>query len=336
MSNCKIIILNWNGRDHLLRFLPSVIATTPKSVEIVVADNGSTDDSIDILNAQFPSVRIIRLEQNFGFAEGYNRALKEVVADYYILLNSDVETTDGWCTSLIEFMDENPQAVAVAPKLLSYCEKTKFEYAGASGGFIDRFGYPFCRGRILQITETDQGQYDDAREVFWGSGAALMFRAKEFHSIGGFDGDFFAHMEEIDLCWRAQLYGYHIYVNPQSVVYHLGGGTLPTNSPRKVFLNHRNNLRMLYKNLTRSSLFWILLSRMILDGVTAVAYLAQGKRSYFSAVWRAHMEFYSSLPRLRRKRRYIKKNTVSRSNQIYNGSILVCYLLGKRKFDKLF
>ena len=210
MPVAKIVILNWNGAEHLRRFLPSVVAAAPAGVEVMVADNGSTDDSLGVLATEFPSVGVLRLEANYGFAGGYNRALKQVEADYYLLLNSDIETPEGWLAPILDVLEREPDVAVVSPKLISWTDRTKFEYAGASGGFIDFLGYPFCRGRILRQVETDEGQYDDARDVFWVSGAAFCCRADVFHALGGFDADFFAHMEEIDLCWRMQLAGYRV------------------------------------------------------------------------------------------------------------------------------
>ena len=229
------------------RFLPSVLASVPEGVGVVVADNGSTDDSLAALAAGFPSVTVLRMDRNYGFAGGYNRALEHIEADYYLLLNSDVETPEGWLAPILDCLDRNPDVAVAAPKLISCADRTEFEYAGAAGGFIDYLGYPFCRGRILRCVEKDRGQYDDERDVFWVSGAAFCCRADVFRALGGFDGDFFAHMEEIDLCWRMQLAGYRVRIVPRSRVYHLGGGTLQTDSPAKVFYNHRNNLAMLYK-----------------------------------------------------------------------------------------
>ncbi|MDE5622442.1 MAG: glycosyltransferase family 2 protein, partial [Alistipes sp.] len=245
MPSAKIVILNWNGADHLRRFLPSVVAAAPAGVGVVVADNGSTDCSVELLEREFPTVGIIRLDANYGFAGGYDRALEQVEADYFVLLNSDVETPAGWLEPILETLERHPDIAAAAPKLLSVDDRSRFEYAGASGGYIDYLGYPFCRGRILRCTEVDAGQYDDARDVFWVSGAAFCCRADVFRMLGGFDADFFAHMEEIDLCWRMQLAGYRVRIVPESRVYHLGGGTLTAASPRKVFFNHRNTLAML-------------------------------------------------------------------------------------------
>ena len=234
MARLSVVILNWNGRRHLERYLPSVVENTSGDAEVIVADNGSTDDSLQWLRLAYPDVRIIRLQRNYGFAGGYNRALKELESDYVLLLNSDVEVTPHWWQPLVEVLDEHEDVAAVAPKLRADAERDKFEYAGASGGFIDYLGYPFCRGRILSTVESDEGQYDDAREIFWASGAAMCCRRKLFIELGGFDEDFFAHMEEIDLQWRMQLAGYRIMVEPRSVVYHLGGGTLPASDRKSV------------------------------------------------------------------------------------------------------
>ena len=242
MKQTAVVILNWNGRQHLEQFLPSVVEHTPQQVRIVVADNGSTDDSIAFIEQTYPDIDIIRLDKNYGFAEGYNRALERVDAEFFILLNSDVEVTAGWVEPLVATLTNHRTVAAVAPKLRSYGHREYFEYAGAAGGYIDILGYPFCRGRILSTLEKDCGQYDSAQEVFWASGAAFCCRADVFRMLGGFDADFFAHMEEIDLCWRMQLAGYKVMVEPHSVVYHLGGGTMPNESPRKLYLNYRNNL----------------------------------------------------------------------------------------------
>ena len=269
MTRVKIVILNWNGRDYLKRFLPTLVSRTP-GAGIVVADNGSTDDSVRFLERSYPQVELLRLDRNYGYAEGYNRALAGLNAEYFVLLNSDVEVTEGWLDPLVRTLDGDGSVAAVSPKIRSFGEPDKFEYAGAAGGFIDFLGYPFCRGRILDSIESDKGQYDDPREVFWASGACMAVRADVFRSLGGFDGDFFAHMEEIDFCWRAQLAGYAVRVEPRSCVLHVGGGTLPNNSPQKIYLNFRNNLCMLFKNLSPLSFWPVLFARMALDGAAAL------------------------------------------------------------------
>ena len=334
-SVTKVVILNWNGREHLERFLPSVVKHTPVEIEIVVADNGSDDDSVSWLKHHLPDVTLICLDRNYGYAGGYNRALALIKADYYILLNSDIDVPQGWCKPLIDRLETDPNIAAVAPKLLSFADPQKFEYAGACGGFIDWLGYPFCRGRILQSIECDRGQYDDARKVFWASGACMAVRANVFHELEGFDDKFFAHMEEIDLCWRAQLIGCSIWIEPASTVYHLGGGTLPNNTPHKIYLNYRNNLAMLYKNLSAGSRKLVLALRMVLDGLSALIFLAQGKHHFFGAVWKAHRDYYRWRPQLRVQRDKIQAQVKARSAYIYNGCIILRYLLGKRRFGHL-
>lgn len=335
MSRVKVVILNWNGRDLLERFLPAVFANTPAGVGIVVADNGSYDRSVEFLEEAYPEVEVLRLDRNYGFAEGYNRALAKVKADYYVLLNSDAEPSPGWLEPLYAKVESDGQIAAVAPKLLSWGSQERFEYAGASGGFIDGLGYPFCRGRILSTVELDRGQYDDARDIFWGTGACLMVRAEIFRELGGFDGSFFAHMEEIDLCWRAQLRGYRICVEPASVVYHLGGGTLPPNTPRKTYLNFRNNLVMLYKNLSRRSLWWVIATRLVLDGIAALGWWLTGKPQLFKAVWQAHRDFLGRRKELKPVRRDIQQTRKASSRNIYRGSVILRYIFGRKTFGKL-
>ena len=330
------MILNWNGAGHLRRFLPSVLASVPEGVGVVVADNGSTDDSLGVLEREFPAVGRIVLDRNYGFAGGYNRALEYLDADYFILLNSDVETPAGWVEPLVETLDRDRTVAAVAPKLLSLVEPARFEYAGASGGFIDYLGYPFCRGRILQCVERDEGQYDDARDVFWASGAAFCCRAEVFRALGGFDEDFFAHMEEIDLCWRMQLAGWRVRVVPESRVYHLGGGTLATDSPAKVFYNHRNDLAMLYKCASPWQRAVVAVVRPGLDLLAALSYLVQGRADSFRAVFRAWRDFLGWHGELARKRRAIRASRRgSAAANIYRGSVLLRYLLGRRTFGRL-
>ena len=335
MSVAKIVILNWNGVDHLRKFLPSVVAAAPEGVEIIVADNGSTDASVAVLGEEFPTVRVLRMDRNYGFAGGYNRALEQVEADYYLLLNSDVETPEGWLQPLTECLDRNPDVAVVAPKLISSEERRMFEYAGAAGGYIDLLGYPFCRGRILRTVEEDRGQYDDARDVFWVSGAAFCCRAEVFRALGGFDDDFFAHMEEIDLCWRMQLAGYRVRVVPESRVYHLGGGTLQTDSPSKVFYNHRNNLAMLYKCSSSGQRLLVAVMRPALDLLAALSYLLQGRADNFRAVFRAWRDFFRWHPALAKKRRAIQSSRRSAAKHVYGGSIVLRYLLGGRTFGRL-
>lgn len=336
MPTAKIVLLNWNGAEHLRRFLPSVVAQAPAGVEVVVADNGSTDDSLSVLTNEFPSVTVLRMDANYGFAGGYNRALAQIEADYYLLLNSDVETPAGWLEPLLDVLEHEPDVAAVAPKLLSWSDRTQFEYAGASGGFIDFLGYPFCRGRILRRVETDEGQYDDARDVFWVSGAAFCCRAEVFRALGGFDEDFFAHMEEIDLCWRMQLAGYRVRIVPQSSVFHFGGGTLTADSPAKVFYNHRNNLAMLYKCSSPAQRVLVAVVRPALDLLAALSYLLQGRSDNFRAVFRAYRDFVKWHGALSRKRKAIRGNCKgSAKDTIYRGSVVLRYLFGRKTFDRM-
>lgn len=288
-----VVILNWNGLGMLKRYLPHLVGRTrEENVFIVVADNGSEDGSLQWLEAEYPDIRTIALERNYGFTGGYNRALREIDADYYVLLNSDIEVSEGWLAPLVNFMEDNPDAGICQPKILSDAHRDCFEYAGAAGGFIDRYGYPFCRGRILSHIEKDLAQYDEPRECFWASGACMMVRSSLFHHLGGLDESFFAHMEEIDFCWRAKLIGYQVWCIPSSKVYHLGGGTLPNNSPRKLYFNYRNNLLMLHKNLPDSIRRTRIFARMCLDFISAVIYLFTFRWSFFKAVVHAHNDFF--------------------------------------------
>lgn len=292
MKKVAIVILNWNGATMMRRFLPSVIEHSQDVADIVVADNASSDDSLQLLRDEFPTVRTIVLDKNYGFAEGYNRALKQVDNEYYMLLNSDVEVTEGWLDKLVEFMDVHPGAAACQPKLRAEHTRDMFEYAGASGGYLDRYGYPFCRGRIFDTVEKDQGQYDDVAEVLWATGAALMIRRADYWDAGALDGRFFAHCEEIDLCWRLCSFGRKIYCVPQSVVYHVGGGTLPKGNPMKTYLNFRNNLTMLYKNLPEQELRHVMRVRFWLDYVAAFKSLLLDRNwGEFSAVLRGRRAF---------------------------------------------
>ncbi|HLO58651.1 MAG TPA: glycosyltransferase family 2 protein [Bacteroidales bacterium] len=338
MTNLAVVILNWNGEHYLRKFLPSVISNSDVGeTEIIVADNGSTDNSISCLRNEFPGVRIIELKENYGFARGYCKALEQIFANYYLLLNSDVEVTPGWLVPLLAAMEEDPGRGACMPKILSYSQPEYFEYAGASGGFIDRLGYPFCRGRILSVLEKDEGQYNDTRNIFWASGACMMVRASAYEKAGGLDGEFFAHMEEIDLCWRLHRTGHTISVVPASVVFHVGGGTLPNNTPRKLYLNYRNNLFLLFKNLPLVQLIPVVLIRMVLDGMSALVYLLQGSGKFFAAVLRAHGAFYRSIPLLITMRRRMGGTMKTRMfREIYPGSILFHFFVKrKRKFGQL-
>lgn len=290
----SVVILNWNGAEMLRRFLPSVIAYSQgEGVEICVADNASSDNSCEVIEREFPEVRLIRLSENYGFAEGYNRALQQIDAEYVVLLNSDVEVTSGWLEPMTDYLDKHPQVAACQPKLLSFQEKSCFEYAGAAGGFIDKYGYPFCRGRIFDVIESDHGQYEDIIPVFWATGAALLIRLQVYREVGGLDGRFFAHMEEIDLCWRLRSRGYGIVCLPFSRVYHVGGATLKKENPRKTLLNFRNNLIMLYKNLPENELYRVMRVRLFLDYLAAFVFLLKGDKNNSLAVLRAHKEYMS-------------------------------------------
>lgn len=296
-----VVILNWNGKDFLAKFLPSVVKNS-QDARIIIADNNSTDDSIPFLQTNFKTVDIIRLDKNYGFAGGYNKALEQVEAEYYVLLNSDVEVTENWLASMVNLLDNDSKVAACQPKIKDYHKKTHFEYAGASGGFIDKYGYPFCRGRIFNELEEDSGQYNDTSEIFWASGASLFIRSSLYHSIGGLDEYFFAHMEEIDLCWRLKKQGYKIMVSPQSVVYHVGGGTLDKIKPQKTFLNFRNSLLVLHKNLTKKERSKIIFIRLCLDGLAGMKFLFSGKPTHTWAIIRAHFSFYRAISQNIRKR----------------------------------
>ena len=327
-----IIILNWNGKAFLEAFLPPLLdsITSASQTEVIIADNGSTDESVDFLRTQHPRLRLILFEQNFGYTGGYNRALQQVEAKYYVLLNSDIQVAPHWLPPLTSFMESHPQAGACMPKIRSLSQLDHFEYAGACGGFIDRLGYPFCRGRILSHVEQDLGQYDTPVEVFWASGACLMIRSRLFHELGGFDERFFAHMEEIDLCWRAKLKGHQVWVVPQSLVFHVGGGALPNDSPRKLYLNYRNNLWMLYKNLPKERRLFTLTSRILMDSLSAFIYLIQGKPALFSAVCKAHRHFWKG-------RKRFPPQTVKTVGHIWHKSIVWSFFLHGKKltFDRL-
>ena len=292
MDKVAIVILNWNGKEMLRQYMPSVLRYSRDEAVVYVADNASTDVSLELLCTHFPECRIIQLDRNYGFAEGYNKALRQVEADYYLLLNSDIEVTHHWLTPLIEFMDSHPDVAACQPKLLSVADKDRFEYAGAGGGYLDRYGYPFCRGRLFDTVERDDGQYDTVVDVLWATGAALMIRSRDYWEAGGLDGRFFAHNEEIDLCWRLCIRGRRICCVPDSLVYHVGGGTLPKSNPMKTFLNFRNNLTMLYKCLPDAELRHVMRWRWVLDYVAAWEMLLL-KHSWgdFCAVYRARHAF---------------------------------------------
>ena len=334
MKKVAVVILNYNGKKFLEEFLPNVMANTdPALAEIVVADNASTDGSAAFMRERFPEIRLIENGSNGGFATGYNLALRQIEAEYFVLLNSDIEVTPRWIEPVVEFMDADPTIAACQPKILSYFEKEKFEYAGASGGFIDKYGYPFCRGRVFLNIEEDHGQYDDPCEVFWATGACLFVRAELYLKHGGLDDSFFAHMEEIDFCWRMKNLGYKIYCCPQSKVYHIGGGTLPKSSARKTYLNFRNNRSLLYKNLPSNRVFGVIAYRILLDWVAAVKFLCGGGIADFWAVIRAHFAFYGRIKTIRQTRKSLPNREVG---QMYRRNIVFeNYLRGRKKFSVL-
>ncbi len=338
MDKIAVVILNWNGCDMLRSFLPSVVSLSAVDGAVVyVADNGSTDASVEMLRREFPSVRLILLKENRGFADGYNLALQEVEAEYVVLLNSDVEVTGHWLRPLADYMDAHPEVAACQPKILSWRQKGMFEYAGAAGGFIDRYGYPFCRGRIMDAVEEDRGQYDSIVPVFWATGAALFIRLKDYREAGGLDGRFFAHMEEIDLCWRLRARGRQIVCVPQSVVYHVGGATLKKENPRKTYLNFRNNLVMLYKNLPPEDLAPVMRVRGFFDYVAAVVFLLRLQLPNALAVLRARREYRSLRSSFTPAREdNLKKTSLSVIPERSKSSILAQYYCrGKRYFSQL-
>ena len=323
-----VVILNWNGLKMLQTYLPDLVArTTCCGSFVVVADNGSTDGSVEWLQAEWPAVKLIRFDQNYGFTGGYNRAFREIDADYYVLINSDVRVSEGWLEPLIGFMEENPDVGVSQPKVLSVAAPDTFEYAGAAGGFIDRYGYPFCRGRILSNLEKDEGQYNEPEECFWATGACMVVRSALYHHLGGLDELFFAHMEEIDFCWRAKLLGYQVWCVPASTVWHVGGGTLPNNSPRKLYFNYRNNLLMLYKNLPERLRRRRIFVRLCLDGASAAAYLLTGRWAFFKSVWTAHRDYR----RLRRQEDRSPFEEERNNIGLYDRSIVLQFFLSRRK-----
>ncbi|SMG13509.1 hypothetical protein SAMN05660862_0780 [Sphingobacterium psychroaquaticum] len=329
-----VVILNWNGRFFLEKFLPSVYNSTYTNIDFILGDNASTDDSVAFVKENFPSIRIISNSQNLGFAGGYNEVLKQVDASYYVLLNSDVEVTPTWIEPVIAYMEENPDIAAAQPKIRAYHAKSNFEHAGAAGGYIDKFGYPFCRGRLFNEVETDEGQYDDNREVFWATGAALFIRSEAWHAAGGFDADFFAHMEEIDLCWRLKRMGHRIGYVGQSTVFHVGGGTLNTSNPKKTYLNFRNNLVMVQKNYPFFKATWIIFIRLWLDLVALLKFLADRKPKDAWAISRAHQYFFLNIFKnaKKRKRYPVKENKTG----IFKKSIVWNFYVNKiRKFSQL-
>jgi len=335
----SIVILNWNGENYLKQFLPQLIENTQlPGVEIVVADNASTDNSMAILSERFPTVKTILLDKNYGFAGGYNKALTQIKADYYVLLNSDVEVTSNWLEPLIGYMNSHQEVAACQPKILSYSQRTHFDHAGAAGGFIDRFGFPFCRGRIFGEVEEDKGQYDSIVDVFWATGACMMVRSELYWKVGALDDDFFAHMEEIDLCWRMKSRGYRIVTIPESTVYHIGGGTLDMENPHKTYLNFRNNLLLLYKNLPSQSLKKTMQWRYFFDYLAALQLFLTGKPRNAWSVFKARTDYKRMRPDFLKKRKEnILYSTSTIQPEILQKSVVLeYYLKGKKTFKALY
>ncbi|MDN3677596.1 glycosyltransferase family 2 protein [Flavobacterium paronense] len=321
MKKIAVVILNWNGAKLLEQFLPSVVAYSDEA-KIYVADNASTDNSIAVVKEKFPTITIIKNEGNYGFAKGYNLALEKVEEEYYALVNSDIEVTQNWLAPILSIFENQPEIGIIQPKILDYKNKDYFEYAGAAGGFIDQFGYPFCRGRIFETIEKDNGQYDDELEIFWASGACFFIRKEIYRKLNGFDADFFAHQEEIDLCWRAFNLGYKAKYTSVSVVYHIGGATLNESNPKKTFLNFRNSLLMLTKNLPENKLVPILFVRLILDGIAGIQFIFKGKLIHCWAIIKAHLAFYSMINKTLKKRKGAQSDSY-----YYSKSILYSYFI---------
>jgi GT2 family glycosyltransferase len=330
MKKVAVVILNWNGTNLLKQFLPSVIKFSPEAT-IYVADNASTDDSIEVLKRDFPSINIIQNKENYGFAKGYNEALDFVDEPYYALVNSDIEVTENWLQPIIASFETNNEIAIIQPKILAYNNKEYFEYAGAGGGFIDKFGFPFCRGRIFDTLEKDTNQYNDSINIFWASGACFFVRKEVFHILKGFDADFFAHQEEIDLCWRAFNLGYKTIVNPKSIVYHVGGATLKMGSPQKTFLNFRNSLWMLVKNLPKNKLVSVLFLRLFLDGIAGIQFIFQGKFKHTYSILKAHFYFYKYLFYFLNKRKKNQKQDYFKTTLI----VFQYYIKCNRNFTEI-
>ncbi|MDQ3072105.1 MAG: glycosyltransferase family 2 protein [Bacteroidota bacterium] len=332
-----IVVLSYNGKSLLEKFLPPIIATCPDYGAVYVVDNASTDGTEEFIKSKFPSVSLVRLEVNKGFTNGYVESLPMIEAEYYALVSSDVEVSPGWVEPVIGLMDSDPETGICQPKIKSYNQKTHFEYSGAAGAFIDSFGYPFCRGRLFFTIEEDTGQYDDVREVFWCSGACMFIRADLYHEVGGFDNDYYAHMEDIDLSWRVKNYGYKVMVCPQSVVYHVGGHIISYGSPAKVFRNYKNGLIMMLKNMPASQVWWKIPFRISMDMVAGTRALVKGNPKELGAIFKAHLEFAKGLPQWVHKRKTAKKQLKAPNHEgIYPGSVVADYFLkGKRKFSDL-
>jgi GT2 family glycosyltransferase len=327
-----IVILNWNGQKLLEQFLPSVVDFSSKEATIYIADNASTDSSINYVRSSFPSIKIVENNINGGYAKGYNDALKSIDADIYCLLNSDVEVTQNWLMPIIDIFKSEKNTAIIQPKLLDFKNKTKFEYAGAAGGFIDLFGYPFCRGRVFNHLETDKGQFNDVKEIFWASGACLFIRAKVYHQLEGFDEDYFAHQEEIDLCWRTQNIGYKIKYVGSSLVYHVGGATLQQANPHKTFLNFRNSLLNVVKNVPKKWFLFVIFSRLLLDGIAGIKFIIELRPIHTWAIIKAHYSFYKNLNRFLKKRKKILKKE---GYNLHNSIVWQYFALGRKKFNQL-
>lgn len=329
-----VVILNWNGKYYLERFLPSVYNSSYPNLTFVIGDNASTDDSVKFIKKTYPKITLIENDKNYGFAGGYNKVLSHVEADYYIILNSDVEVSPHWIQPVIEAMEADPNVAAAQPKILSSLQPNQFEYAGAAGGFIDKYGFPFCRGRIFNDREIDHGQYNKPTPIFWASGAALFIKSKIWKQSGGFDEDYFAHMEEIDLCWRLKRMGYEIMYYPYSEVLHVGGGSLNKDNPFKTYLNFRNNLAILQKNLPTSKVYYILFIRLWLDFFALIRFLFKAQFKDALAIHRAHLSFFKCFPKNNKKRK--KLNTKFQVGELYTKSIVFAYFIsGLNKFSQL-
>ena len=337
MKKVAIVILNWNGKDLLRKFLPSVLAYSPDWAEVIVADNGSTDDSLDMLKKEFPSVGLICFDHNYGFAEGYNRAISQLENTYVVLLNDDVEVTPHWLEAPIAALDADPTLACAQPKIRAEQRRDYFEYAGAAGGFIDRYGYPFCRGRVLNTVEKDEGQYDEPAYILWATGACLFVRTSIYKEVGGLDAGFFAHQEEVDMCWRLRTRGYRLICTPQSVVYHVGGATLSVENPRKTFLNFRNSLLMLYKNLPDEDLAHVMRVRFFLDYVAAVKFLLTGHYPNAKAIYEARKAFQQLKPEYEAKRKLNREKAIDKPipELMQESLVFSYYLRGKKTFRSL-
>ena len=329
MCKIAVVILNWNGKDLLAKFLPSIIQFTNQEIAtIYVADNASTDDSIEFVRQQFPTIKIIKNNENGGYAKGYNNALKNIKADIFALVNSDIEVTENWLEPILDYFNLHKNTAIIQPKILDYKNKLYFEYAGAAGGFLDEFGYPFCKGRVFDTVEKDELQYDKITDIFWASGACFFVRSDIFYQLNGFDEMYFAHQEEIDFCWRAKNVGYEIKYIPNSIVYHLGGATLGSNNPKKTFLNFRNNLITLLKNLPKNKIVWVIFFRLILDGIAGIKFLFELKPKHTFAIIKAHFSFYLNLSIIWKKRKDTPKKV---SNYYFTKSIVYQYFIQKKK-----